>query len=122
MRISDWSSDVCSSDLSASYLAPTNVTEPTRNYPMALLPIITAPDKRLEAISTPVEAVTDDVRRQLDDMLETMYAAPGIGLAPIQAGIANRMLVIDLAPARSEERRGGKQGVSTCKSRWEAEQ
>src|SRR3546814_10252768 len=103
MRISDWSSDVCSSDLSASYLAPTNVTEPTRNYPMALLPIITAPDKRLEAISTPVEAVTDDVRRQLDDMLETMYAAPGIGLAAIQVDIAKRMLVIDIARERSEE-------------------
>lgn len=64
---------------------------------MALLPIITAPDKRLEAISTPVEAVTDAVRRQLDDMLETMYAAPGIGLAAIQVGIPKRMLVIDVA-------------------------
>jgi len=64
---------------------------------MALLPIITAPDKRLETVSTPVEAVTDAVRRQLDDMLETMYAAPGIGLAAIQVGIPKRMLVIDVA-------------------------
>lgn len=64
---------------------------------MALLPIITAPDARLEAISTPVETVTDEVRQQLDDMLETMYAAPGIGLAAIQVGIAKRMLVIDVA-------------------------
>ncbi|MFN4164554.1 MAG: peptide deformylase [Ferrovibrio sp.] len=64
---------------------------------MALLPIITAPDPRLEAVSTPVEAVTDEVRRQLDDMLETMYAAPGIGLAAIQVGIAKRMLVIDVS-------------------------
>lgn len=70
---------------------------------MALLPIITAPDKRLEAISTPVETVTDAVRRQLDDMLETMYAAPGIGLAAIQVGIAKRMLVIDIA--REDEER-----------------
>lgn len=64
---------------------------------MALLPIITAPDPRLEAVSTPVEAVTDEVRRQLDDMLETMYAAPGIGLAAIQVGIQKRMLVIDVS-------------------------
>lgn len=64
---------------------------------MALLPIITAPDPRLEAVSTPVEAVTDEVRRQLDDMLETMYAAPGIGLAAIQVGIPKRMLVIDVS-------------------------
>jgi peptide deformylase len=64
---------------------------------MALLPIITAPDSRLEAVSTPVEAVTDEVRRQLDDMLETMYAAPGIGLAAIQVGIPKRMLVIDVS-------------------------
>jgi len=64
---------------------------------MALLPIITAPDPRLEAVSTPVEAVTDEVRQQLDDMLETMYAAPGIGLAAIQVGIAKRMLVIDVS-------------------------
>ncbi|MFC3675902.1 peptide deformylase [Ferrovibrio xuzhouensis] len=70
---------------------------------MALLPIITAPDKRLEAISTPVDAVTDDVRRQLDDMLETMYAAPGIGLAAIQVGIAKRMLVIDIAREDEEK-------------------
>src|SRR3546814_5550686 len=70
---------------------------------MALLPIITAPDKRLEAISTPVEAVTDDVLRQLDDMLETMYAAPGIGLAAVQVGIAKRMLVIDIAREDEEK-------------------
>jgi peptide deformylase len=70
---------------------------------MALLPIITAPDKRLEAISTPVETVTDAVRRQLDDMLETMYAAPGIGLAAIQVGIAKRMLVIDIAREDEEK-------------------
>jgi peptide deformylase len=70
---------------------------------MALLPIITAPDKRLETVSTPVEAVTDAVRRQLDDMLETMYAAPGIGLAAIQVGIPKRMLVIDVAREGEEK-------------------
>lgn len=64
---------------------------------MALLPIITAPDPILETISTPVEQVTDEVRQQLADMLETMYAAPGIGLAAIQVGIPKRMLVIDVS-------------------------
>lgn len=64
---------------------------------MALLPIITAPDPVLSQISKPVARVDDDLRRVLDDMLETMYAAPGIGLAAIQVGIAQRMLVIDVA-------------------------
>jgi peptide deformylase len=64
---------------------------------MALLPILIAPDPVLETVSTPVETVTDEVRQQLDDMLETMYAAPGIGLAAIQVGIPKRMLVIDVA-------------------------
>lgn len=70
---------------------------------MAQLPIIVAPDPRLEAVSTPVEQVTDEVRQQLDDMLETMYAAPGIGLAAIQVGIAKRMLVIDIAREGEEK-------------------
>lgn len=70
---------------------------------MALLPIITAPDPVLETVSTPVEAVTDTVRQQLDDMLETMYAAPGIGLAAIQVGIPKRMLVIDVAREGEEK-------------------
>lgn len=70
---------------------------------MALLPIITAPDPVLETISTPVEAVTDEVRQQLDDMLETMYAAPGIGLAAIQVGIPKRMLVIDVSREGEEK-------------------
>ncbi|HLT76148.1 MAG TPA: peptide deformylase [Ferrovibrio sp.] len=70
---------------------------------MALLPIITAPDKRLEIVSTPVEAVTDEVRDQLDSMLETMYAAPGIGLAAIQVGIPKRMLVIDISRENEEK-------------------
>lgn len=70
---------------------------------MALLPIITAPDKRLEIVSTPVEAVTDEVRAQLDSMLETMYAAPGIGLAAIQVGIPKRMLVIDISREDEEK-------------------
>ncbi len=63
---------------------------------MALRPIITAPDKRLKARSAPVEAVDDEVRTLLDDMLESMYAAEGIGLAAIQVGVAKRCIVTDV--------------------------
>jgi len=62
---------------------------------MAILPIITAPDSRLKQISQPVDSVDDGLRRLLDDMLETMYAAPGIGLAAVQVGVAKRVLVVD---------------------------
>lgn len=64
---------------------------------MAILNIITIPDPRLEQMSAPVEAVTDDIRKLMDDMLETMYDAPGIGLAAIQVAVAKRVVVIDLA-------------------------
>lgn len=63
---------------------------------MALLPIIDAPDPRLKVKSKPVVEFDDALRRLLDDMLETMYAAPGIGLSAIQVGIAKRAIVIDV--------------------------
>lgn len=63
---------------------------------MALLPILEVPDPRLKTISTPVEAFDDDLKKLVDDMFETMYAAPGIGLAAIQVGVPKRLLVIDL--------------------------
>jgi peptide deformylase len=62
---------------------------------MSLRPILIHPDPRLKAVATPVEAVTDDLRRLADDMLETMYDAPGIGLAAPQVGQMLRMLVMD---------------------------
>jgi peptide deformylase len=64
---------------------------------MAKLPIITAPDPRLKRVAKPVEQVDDGVRRLLDDMLETMYDAPGIGLAAPQVGVLKRVIVIDIA-------------------------
>lgn len=64
---------------------------------MALRDIITAPDPRLKQVSKPVERVDDDLRRLMDDMLETMYAAPGVGLAAVQIGVAKRVIVMDLA-------------------------
>ncbi|HWA48687.1 MAG TPA: peptide deformylase [Dongiaceae bacterium] len=68
---------------------------------MALLPILTAPDPLLKKVSQPVKQVDDGVRRLMDDMLETMYHAPGIGLAAPQVGVLKRVIVLDLA--REEE-------------------
>ena len=64
---------------------------------MAIRDIITAPDPRLKQVSKPVERVDGELRALMDDMLETMYAAPGIGLAAIQIGIPKQVIVMDLA-------------------------
>jgi len=64
---------------------------------MSLLHILTFPDPRLREHAKPVAVVDDGVRRIVDDMFETMYAAPGIGLAAIQVGIARRIVVIDVS-------------------------
>lgn len=72
---------------------------------MALLPIIVAPDKRLKQRSQPVAKVDDDLRRLMDSMLETMYEAPGIGLAAIQVGVPKNVIVIDVANGRKGEPR-----------------
>lgn len=69
---------------------------------MAILPILEVPDPRLRQISTPLEAVTDETRTLIRDMFETMYAAPGIGLAAIQIGVPKRLLVIDLQEPEEE--------------------
>jgi peptide deformylase len=69
---------------------------------MALLPIIETPDPLLRQISTPVETVDDDVRKLVADMFDTMYAAPGIGLAAIQVAVSKRVLVIDLQEPEEE--------------------
>jgi peptide deformylase len=64
---------------------------------MSLREILVVPDPILKQVSKPVETVDDDLRALMDDMLETMYAAPGIGLAAIQVGVAKRVIVMDLA-------------------------
>jgi peptide deformylase len=64
----------------------------------------------LKQVSAPVKAVTDGLRALMDDMLETMYAAPGIGLAAIQVGVAKRVLVMDLS--RDEEARAPRHFVN----------
>jgi peptide deformylase len=64
---------------------------------MALREIIKLPDPRLRLVSKPVATVTDDIRTLVADMFETMYAAPGIGLAAIQVGVPQRVVTLDLA-------------------------
>jgi peptide deformylase len=64
---------------------------------MALREILIVPDPLLKQVSQPVERVDDDLRALMDDMLETMYAAPGIGLAAIQIGVPKRVIVMDIA-------------------------
>lgn len=68
---------------------------------MAIREIIEAPDPWLRTISDPVPGVDEELRLLMDDMLETMYAAPGVGLAAIQVGVAKRVIVMDIA--RQEE-------------------
>ncbi|MGF9565470.1 peptide deformylase [Neorhizobium sp. JUb45] len=64
---------------------------------MTIKPLIILPDPVLRTVSAPIERVDDEVLKLADDMLETMYDAPGIGLAAIQIGVARRLLVIDVA-------------------------
>jgi peptide deformylase len=64
---------------------------------MALREILVVPDPVLKQVSSPVEVVDDELRALMDDMLETMYAAPGIGLAAVQVGVPKQVIVMDLA-------------------------
>jgi len=70
---------------------------------MSVKSILTEPNKLLRQISKPVENVGDDERRLMDDMLDTMYAAPGIGLAAIQIGVPKRIIVMDIS--RDEDKK-----------------
>jgi peptide deformylase len=72
---------------------------------MALRPILILPDPQLRLKCEPVAAVDDKIRALMDDMLETMYDAPGIGLAAIQIGVPKRVVVVDVAK-REEESAG----------------
>jgi len=69
---------------------------------MALRDIIILPDKLLRVVSEPVKAVDKEVRTLVDDMFETMYKAPGIGLAAIQVGVAKRVITMDLSKKEND--------------------
>jgi peptide deformylase len=71
---------------------------------MARLPILVAPDPFLKQVAAPVAAVDDAIRTLMDDMLETMYAANGIGLAAPQVGVGKRVLVADVSKSETEKR------------------
>ena len=70
---------------------------------MALREILLIPDPVLKVRADPVDCVDDEVRALMDDMLETMYHAPGIGLAAVQIGITRRVIVLDIAAKQDEE-------------------
>lgn len=69
---------------------------------MALLPILRYPDSRLHTVAAPVAAVDDGIRKLAADMLETMYEAPGIGLAATQVNVHKRVLVLDVSEDKSQ--------------------
>lgn len=69
---------------------------------MALLPLLHYPDERLHTVAKPVDAVDAGIRKLISDMAETMYAAPGIGLAATQVDVHQRVLVIDVSEDKSQ--------------------
>jgi peptide deformylase len=71
---------------------------------MARLPILAYPDPRLRKVAVPVAAVTPEVQKLVRDMAETMYAAPGVGLAATQVDVHKRVIVIDVSEARDDLR------------------
>ncbi|OHB35448.1 MAG: peptide deformylase, partial [Phenylobacterium sp. RIFCSPHIGHO2_01_FULL_70_10] len=70
---------------------------------MAIREILTVPNPVLKQVSQPVDKVDDELRALMDDMLETMYAAPGIGLAAIQIGVPKRVIVMDISGPDEEK-------------------
>ena len=71
---------------------------------MALLPILRYPDPRLQRRASRVEAVNDDIRKLINDMAQTMYAAPGVGLAATQVNVHLRVIVIDVSESHDQLR------------------
>jgi peptide deformylase len=71
---------------------------------MAVRDIIKLPDKRLRLVSEPVKRIDGDVRALVDDMFETMYKAPGIGLAAIQVGVPKRVITLDLSKKEEDHK------------------
>ncbi|SVE52762.1 uncharacterized protein METZ01_LOCUS505616, partial [marine metagenome] len=79
---------------------------------MALKQILTEPNKILREKSLKVNQVDEDLQKLMDDMLETMYAAPGIGLAAIQVGVPKRVIVLDIGWRDKSERTNDEKQVA----------
>ena len=88
---------------------------------MALRPILILPDPQLRRVCEPVARVDDTIRALMGDMLETMYAAPGIGLAAIQIGVPKRVIVIDVAKRKDEEASGDPICLANPEILWSSE-
>ena len=84
--------------------------------------ILTIPDPRLRLKCTPVEAVDAEIQALLDDMFETMYAAPGIGLAAIQIGVPKRVIVLDIAKRGDESAEPDPMAVINPEITWTSEE
>jgi len=69
---------------------------------MALLPILRYPDERLHTVAEPVESVNGEIRQLIEDMAQTMYAAPGVGLAATQVDVHKQVIVIDVSETRDQ--------------------
>jgi len=69
---------------------------------MALLPILRYPDERLHTVAEPVESVNGEIRQLIEDMAQTMYAAPGVGLAATQVDVHKQVIVIDISETRDQ--------------------
>jgi peptide deformylase len=69
---------------------------------MTIRPLVILPDSKLRLVSEPVKEITGEIRRLADDMLETMYDAPGVGLAAIQIGVPVRMVTMDVSKSEDE--------------------
>ncbi|MGO4573157.1 peptide deformylase [Microvirga sp. 2TAF3] len=69
---------------------------------MTIRPLVILPDPKLRLVSEPVKEITDEIRKLADDMLETMYDAPGVGLAAIQIGVPLRVVTMDVSKSESE--------------------
>jgi peptide deformylase len=69
---------------------------------MTIKPLVILPDPKLRLVSEPVKEITDEIRKLADDMLETMYDAPGVGLAAIQIGVPLRMVTMDVSKTEGE--------------------
>jgi peptide deformylase len=71
---------------------------------MAVRDIIKLPDKRLRLVSEPIKRIDDSIRKLVDDMFDTMYKAPGIGLAAIQIGVPKRVIILDLSKKEDDHK------------------